>query len=65
MIFLHDCDTMSLASDGARAHLPQKDAVEFFFFFFSESLGRFLKVAEFNVSTDTLGICCAYFSNIN
>lgn len=56
---------MSLASDGAHAHLPQKDAVEFFFFFFSESLGRFLKVAKFNVSTDTLGICCAYFSNIN
>lgn len=61
LIFLHDCDTMSLASDGAHAHLPQKYAVEFF----SESLGRFLKVAEFNVSTNTLGICCAYFSNIN
>lgn len=46
-------------------HICPKKMLSSFFFFFSESLGRFLKVAKFNVSTDTLGICCAYFSNIN
>lgn len=54
LIFSHDCDTVSLTSDRHKCSICPKRML--LIFFSPVNMGRFLKLTEFSLSIDTLGI---------